>query len=170
MAYQSTCDICGGMADYAPPYAPHDPPIVGRNCPRCGEFDFDLSFEWSKIKSPDQMVLLSAWVREQNAAGLVPVRITPEISNRVTRMPLPRLRERGNHALCVIARKYPDLENPMPFASMAADKELLALTYSATPADARTLISILLETDTFMGFGIPALTRRWTASLRSPEC
>ena len=64
-AYQNTCDIWGGMADYAP----HHPPIVGGNCPRCGEFDFDLSLEWSKIKSPDQMVLLSAWVREQNAAG-----------------------------------------------------------------------------------------------------
>jgi hypothetical protein len=32
------------------------------------------------------MVRLSGWVREQNAAGVVPVRITPEISRRVVQM------------------------------------------------------------------------------------
>ena len=35
------------------------------------------------VRSSDEMVRLSAWVREQNAAGVVPVRITPETSRRV---------------------------------------------------------------------------------------
>ena len=153
MAFESVCDICRD------PRAEYDSssPFPRRRCPRCGDFDFDLSLGWAKIESLDHMVRLSAWVRDQNVAGVVPVRITPEISHRITQMPLPKLRERADLALCVIARKYPDLENPTPLLGMAADKELLALTYSAATVDASTLISILLEDGYLRGLLEPSV-------------
>jgi hypothetical protein len=54
------------------------------------------------------MVRLSGWVREQNAAGVVPVRITPEISRRVAQMRVPGLRERTSRALMKLARDKSD--------------------------------------------------------------
>jgi len=61
---------------------------------------------WRKIASPDEMVGLSGWVREQNAVGIVPARITPEISRRVRHIPLPGLHDRANRILPVIARDH----------------------------------------------------------------
>jgi hypothetical protein len=73
MAQEGICNICSNLAEYG-----SDPAFPSRRCPRCGEFDYDASVGWREINSPDEMVRLSGWVREQNTAGLVPVRITPE--------------------------------------------------------------------------------------------
>lgn len=132
------CRICHNQAEYIPDlYFPE------WHCPRCGKFDYDTTLGWLEVKSQDHMVRLSGWVREQNAAGVTPVRITVEISRRVAEMSLPGLRERANRALAVIAREYPDPEITTAFNTMAADKELLAVTYSAQPSDAMPLIFIL---------------------------
>lgn len=72
MAELRPCEICGNQAQYVPSDF-----FPGRRCPRCGEFDYVTTVGWRKINSPDEMVRLSGWVREQNAAGVVPVRITP---------------------------------------------------------------------------------------------
>jgi len=48
----------------------------------CGVFCYDSLEGPPRIRSPDHMVRLSGWVQKQNAAGVVPVRITPEISGR----------------------------------------------------------------------------------------
>ena len=60
------------------------------SCPRCGNYqasgDDWLPDDWLPVKAPEHRVRLSGWVREQNAAGIVPVRITPEISRRVAGM------------------------------------------------------------------------------------
>lgn len=148
MAFYNLCEICGESAEYigVDPYFPH------RNCPRCGNYDYDSSVGWLGVKSVEHKVRLSAWVREQNAAGLAPVRITPEISRRVSQLPLPRLRERANRALSVIVRKFPELQKPTPFDTIAADRELLALTYSATATEARPLLDILLDDGYIRGF------------------
>jgi hypothetical protein len=63
--------------------------------PGHGEYHYDRSLGWRPINSPDEMVRLSGWVREQNAAGEVPARISPETSRRVAQMRLPTLRERA---------------------------------------------------------------------------
>jgi hypothetical protein len=64
MSEQGPCEICDNQAEYVlSDFFP------GRRCPRCGEFDYDTSVGWRKITSPDEMVRLSGWVREQNAAG-----------------------------------------------------------------------------------------------------
>lgn len=56
------CPICGNHpnkfvpADWFPEW----------HCPRCGSFDYDYSIGWRQVSSPDEMVLLSGWVREQD--------------------------------------------------------------------------------------------------------
>lgn len=139
MAEQGACEICSNQAEYS-----FSDRFLLWRCPRCGEFEYDRSVGLRKITSPDEMVRLSGWVREQNAAGVVP-RITPEISRRVAQMRMPGLRERANRALGVIARKYPDLVQPTPFAKIAAGLELQGVTYSRTPGEAMVLTHILWE-------------------------
>ena len=87
MADQTPCDICGNQAEYE-----LVPPRVTWRCPRCGVFSYDSLEGPPSIRSPDEMVRLSGWVREQNAAGLVPVPITPEMSRRVAQRRRPGLR------------------------------------------------------------------------------
>jgi hypothetical protein len=138
MPVQGPCEICGNQAEYVQfDFFP------GRHCPRCGEFDYDTYVGWRRIISPDEIVRLSGWVREQNAVGVVP-RITPEISRRVTRMRLPGWRDRASRALAAIARKI----SPRPgtwFAPdlVATDLELQAASYSRDREEARLLMEIL---------------------------
>ena len=87
MADQTLCDICRNQAEYE-----LVPPRVTWRCPRCGVFSYDSLEGPPSIRSPDEMVRLSGWVREQNAAGLVPVPITPEMSRRVAQRRRPGLR------------------------------------------------------------------------------
>jgi hypothetical protein len=140
MTDQAPCEICGNQAEYvASDYFP------GRRCPRCGEFDYDRSVGWRKITSPDEMVRLSGWVREQNAAGARPVRLTPEISRRVTRMRIPALRERANRALGAIAKKFPDVRTRFRFEEVATGLEFQARTYSRDADEAIQLTAILSD-------------------------
>jgi hypothetical protein len=94
MADQTPCAICVNQAEYE-----LVPPRVTWRCSRCGAFSYDSSEGPPRIRSPDEMVRLSGWVREQNAAGVVPVHITPEITRRVAQMPMPGLRERASRVL-----------------------------------------------------------------------
>jgi hypothetical protein len=139
MAAEGICNICGSLAEYG-----SDAAFPSRHCPRCGDFDYDASLGL-KIQSPDEMVRLSGWVREQNAAGVVPVRITPDISRRVVHMRLPGLRERANWALGVIARKHPDVIRLINLAELVSTAEFQGITYSRTPEEAMQLIHILLD-------------------------
>ena len=75
---QAPCGICRNQAECEPV-----PAVVIWRCPQCGQFCHDQSEGRRMVRSSDEMVRLSAWVREQNAAGVVPVRITPETSRRV---------------------------------------------------------------------------------------
>lgn len=133
------CEICGNQAEYGLDWA-----IRARHCPRCGDFDYDYSVGWRQISSPDEMVRLSGWVREQNAAGVTP-RITRDLSRRVSRMRLPRLRERANRCLAVIARKYPNVTTIFNLEELAKDLDLQGITYSQTSGETEQLIAILLD-------------------------
>ena len=94
MPEQPCCAICGNQAEHIP-----DQWFPEWSCQRCGKFDFDVSVGRPKINSPDEMVRLSGWVREQNAAGVAPVRITPETARRFARARPPGLRERSSRLL-----------------------------------------------------------------------
>jgi hypothetical protein len=137
--HQGICNICGSLAEYG-----SDAAFPSRRCPRCGDFDYDASLGL-KIQSPDEMVRLAGWVREQNAAGIVPVRITPERAARVVHTRLPGLRERANRALGVIARKHPNVRKRIRLPGVAEDLELQGMSYSGTSDDATQLIEILLD-------------------------
>jgi hypothetical protein len=139
MPKRGPCEICGNQAEYGLDWA-----FPARRCPRCGDFDYDASIGWRKVTSPDEMVRLSGWAREQNAVGVVP-RITPEISRRVARMRMPRLRERANHVLGVIARNWPRLDTWFVPDVVAHDPELQGVSYSRNKEEALTLIDILVE-------------------------
>jgi hypothetical protein len=138
MAEEGCCEICGNRAEYIP-----DDWFPVWRCPRCGDFDYDRSLGWRKINSLEEMVQLSGWVREQNAAGVVPVRITQEISRRVAHMQPPGLRERASRVLAKLARDRSD----SLFIREAAvrDPELQGWSYSLDEQDVDRLIRILIE-------------------------
>ena len=137
MAELRPCEICGNQAQYVPSDF-----FPGRRCPRCGEFDYVTTVGWRKINSPDEMVRLSGWVREQNAAGVVPVRITPEISRRVAQMRVPGLRERTSRALMKLARDKSDAWFIRD--DVGRDPELQGISYSLDEQGVDLLIRILI--------------------------
>jgi hypothetical protein len=138
MAEHGPCDICGAEAEYGLDWA-----FPERLCPRCGHYDYDRSTSWRKITSPDEMVRLSGWVREQNAAGVVPVRITPEISRRVAQMRTPGLRERTSRALMKLARDRSDAWFIRD--NVARDPELQGISFSLDEQGVDLLLRILIE-------------------------
>ena len=138
MVDQNFCDICGNQAEYE-----FVPPRVTWRCPRCGGFSYDSSEGLPAIRSPDEMVRLSGWVREQNAAGVAPVRIAPETSRLVTQMRMPGLRERTSRALMKLARDRLDAWFIRDDA--ARDLELQGISYSPDEQGVDLLIRILIE-------------------------
>lgn len=160
MPEHGPCEICGNPAEHdrVPGWTER------RNCPRCGMFEYDEAARW-QITSPGEMVRLSGWVRDQNAAGVMPVRITPEIRRRVSKMRLPGLRERANRGLCLVARKYPDLTQPTAFDQIALDLDFQALTYSGTLDEAMRLIHVLLDDGCLRGFLNTVTNRATTGAL-----
>ena len=89
------------------------------------------------------MVRLSGWVREQNAAGVVPVPITPERAGRVAQMRMPLLRDRASRVLAIIARKWPGFDASFALDFIARDLEVLGSSYSSDHQEAIRLIEIL---------------------------
>jgi hypothetical protein len=139
MVESGSCELCGNLAEWNT--VPPDWPLR-RTCPRCGVFELDY-LPLPRL-SPDEMVRLSGWVRDQNAAGVVP-RITPEILRRVTHKRPPGLRERANRALGVIARRHPNVREIINLTYVVTELELLGVTYSQTADEATQLIEILLD-------------------------
>lgn len=139
------CPICGN-----PPYkfVPADW-FPEWHCPRCGNFDYDCSIGWRQVSSSDEMVRLSGWVREQNAAGLAPVRITPDTAARVTRMPLPRLRERASRVLVEIARRWPQSEASFNLEFISRNLKVQGLSYSQNEREVLRLLEILTDDGCF---------------------
>ena len=130
MAEQRSCDICDNQAEYSTTRDSSQSwsRVIGR-CPRCGEFEYDVSVV-PKIRSPDEMVRLSGWV-------------TPEILRRVSNMRLPGLRERASRVLVKLARDRSDAL--FSRAAVAQDLELQGRSYSLNEGAVDLLIRILLD-------------------------
>jgi len=137
---EQPCEICDNPAEYSEIKSPRL--LEVRRCPRCGEFEFDGSVSLPKIRSPDEMVRLSGWVREQNAAGVVPVPITPEIWRRVVQMRPPGLRERANRVLAAVAKKFPRRDLWFGEESVV-DLEIQGISYSRDEREVLLLMDIL---------------------------
>lgn len=132
------CRICGMDAVQGPDWV-----IQTFDCLRCGQYQFDSTVGWLEVKSPQHMVRLSGWTREQNAAGITP-NITPDVSRRVAAMALPSLRERARKALKIVTKEYGDLHSwydPQDIAR--TNYEMLGSTYSLEPSEVLDLFEIL---------------------------
>jgi len=132
------CEICGNEAECVLNGAART-----WRCPRCGTFQYDSTVGWLDVKTPDHMVRLSGWVREQNDASDESPNITTELSRRVARMRVPGLRERANRALVVIARDCPDLDSWYDPRSLASSLEMQGRSYSSDEAAAAVLVQLL---------------------------
>jgi hypothetical protein len=112
-------------------------------CPRCGRFLVNiLEGLFPPVTSNDHTARLSGWVREQNAAGNVPI-VTPDILERTAKMSLPLYRERALKALKVIARKYPNLADWGSLIEAEHDLEVIGTSYSAGNDEAEVLLHVL---------------------------
>jgi hypothetical protein len=134
------CKICGQQCECVP-----DEFFPEWHCPRCGCFDYDTTLGWLDLKTPDDKVRMAGWIREQNTAGISPMRVTQEMARSVIRRPLPRLRERADKVLSVIARKYPDFQVQQNFATLFEDLEIQGRGYSKNADEVRALVHILIE-------------------------
>jgi hypothetical protein len=136
------CPICSAEAERQ---------VVGPeawlfSCPRCGNFvGANGGVGWEAVKTPEHQVRLSGWVREQNAAAGKPPLISPEISRRVARMPIPSLRERANRALLVIVKNWPGLDDWYDQNDFANDLELQGKSYSLDADSALILMHLLKQ-------------------------
>jgi hypothetical protein len=155
---QGPCKICHQQSGRVP-----DNFFPEWHCPRCGCFDYDTTLGWLDLNTPDDKVRMAGWIREQNAVGISPVRITQEMARSVTRRPLPRLRERADKVLSVIARKYPDLGVQTNLTTLFEDYEIQGLSYSKNADEVRRLVHILIE-DGYLYAPINNETRRATSA------
>jgi hypothetical protein len=140
MPDKAPCDICENQAEYE-----LIPPLVTWRCPRCGEFCYNSSEGPPKIRSPDEMVRLSGWVREQNAAGVVPVPITMETSRRVAQMRPPGLRDRASRVLAIIARSWPGSDASFSLDLITQNVAVQGSSYSRDEQEVVRLIDILID-------------------------
>jgi hypothetical protein len=130
------CAICGTPASITFGSA-----INQVDCPRCGQYE--QGKPWSNVTDIRHRLVLSAWVREQNAVGSVPT-ITRQVIDRTMALRTPRYRQRAARALSVVARKYPGaLGAPIAYGQIVQDLELQASAYSPSADDLRTLFKIL---------------------------
>jgi hypothetical protein len=135
------CEICRNPATYLSGRVG----VIRQDCARCGTFQYDSSVGWTHIESPDQMVRLSGWVRDENKAGVDYPTITRDVVQRMAGMSLPRLQDRAARALAVIVRKWPGLYDWSYPNSFAQDLELQGRSYSIDQAEAMVFIRVLID-------------------------
>jgi hypothetical protein len=122
-------------------------PVNKVDCPRCGRYE--QGRPWENVSDIRHRIMLSGWIREQNAVKSVPT-ITADHIRRTIGMRVPGLRERARGALAVIVRKSSFAwANPVGYGQIVQDLELQASSYSGTPDDLRMLVK-LLEAEGFI--------------------
>lgn len=113
-----------------------------QDCPRCGEFKVSGT-AGSMLQQPlgdAKRALLSGWVREQNAAGAVPMVSSTTLKTVLNRTP-PSVVERAHRLLFEAERGQTGLGEYFNLR----DSRFLAATYSAKRDDLEVLIRILKE-------------------------
>jgi hypothetical protein len=113
------------------------------SCVRCGDFRIDGA-RWKHGELPqDQTIKLSGWIREQNAAIVVPT-ITQELFNAVSNRAILRLTDRAFEALKVFAKKYPGLDSWVTFGYGETEYEMLSASYCGSQNDLDALLELLV--------------------------
>jgi hypothetical protein len=145
--HKGPCQICKNPADHS-----DDEHIRTVRCPRCGRYQVHATQAALKVETPDHMVRLSGWIREQNAAGIEVADITPEVSRAVAQRPLPGLKERSDRVLAFLAREFPRTELYFVPDAIARSLELQGVAYCRDHRDA-TLLLHILEDENFLRGG-----------------
>ena len=110
-----------------------------------------------------ELVRLSGWVNQQNAAGVFP-KCKEDVVRRVRAMPLPRYRERANLALSVIAKKYPAfIASPTKYSEAEGDEALQGKSFSSSRDEVRQLLRILESEQLIESLNSPPTDFRLTA-------
>jgi hypothetical protein len=110
-------------------------------CERCGTFEWEPPRvqKWPPLMD-DQKVILSAFIREQKAVGIVPF-LQAEAIQQIVRRKRPRLRDRALLALAAIVHKVGyQLDKTITFSNTF---RIQAVSYSADKNDLSILLSIL---------------------------
>ena len=107
-------------------------------CQRCGDLEWDITVPMQE--QADGWVKVSGFVREQNAAGIVPV-LTRELVRAVERSPMPSLRDRSMRLIAAIVQRFGYDTNGV--YSFGDELPLLAVSYSADAIELDLLLQIL---------------------------
>ena len=132
------CDLAGQQSDNA-----GHPRQVRVTCDRCGTFSWEApEAVLARPTTNEGKVNLSAYVREQNAVGIVPL-LTAEVMEEVKRRRRPRLRDRASRVLAAIADAVgSDLSEPL---TISENSLIQAVSYSADENELSILLEILDE-------------------------
>lgn len=131
------CQICGLVGQRSAHAADNR---VRVSCNRCGDFEWAPLVPWPTPIRATRQVNLSAFVREQNAVGIVPF-LNNELIKKVESRTRPPLRDRALRALAAIVQEIGyDLNTTF---SVSDKLRIHALSYSADDLELSVLLEIL---------------------------
>jgi hypothetical protein len=150
------CEVCG-LPDQQSQNAGSD--RVRVTCERCGTFEWRPPAQpWTPMTG-DQKVNLSAFIREQNAVGIVPF-LQAEGIQQIVRRKRPRLRDRALLALAAIVQEVGyELHKTVTFSNTF---QIQAVSYSADQKELSLLLGILQDDGHIVVSGAGSDTVRMT--------
>jgi hypothetical protein len=163
MVEQTSCEICGSRLNQKDT----DWAVPGRDCPRCGQFRYEAAGgnlpagRWFDDSRKEHMILLSGWVREQNAANVIPT-ITRDVMHRVLTSSKPKMMWRALQALRLVVEKVGFVASDLGYDVMYLDAKILGSTYSLDSKEMAILSRILTnegyieKPDSGVGFRLAA--------------
>jgi len=131
------CEVCG-LEDQQSENA--GPNRVRVTCARCGTFEWEPIAATARPVTDAGRVKLSAFVREQNAAGIAPL-LVPTVLQQVDARPLPRLRDRALRALAAMVEEVG--YDPNSTYSFSQTLRIHAVSYSKDQEQLHVLLQIL---------------------------
>jgi hypothetical protein len=136
-------------------------------CARCGTFEWEPATTVAKPETVAAQVKLSAFVREQNAAGIIPF-LGPLVLQQVEQRRIPRLRDRALRALAAMVEEVGyDLTSTFPISDKL---RVHAVSYSADDTELSVLLEILESDGLIQAAGaIPTTVRLTPAGLIQAE-
>lgn len=141
--HDDDCEVCKLTGQ---DYRNAGPLGVQVSCKRCGTFTWNPLVFCSPPKSREHQVQLSAFIQDQNAAGIVP-HLIADLVDQVKRIPIPRLQERSLRALAAMAGEVGnDIQHIHRFGLML---KIQAVSYCADE-DELWFLTCILEQEGFV--------------------
>jgi hypothetical protein len=131
------CEICG-LKDQPSINAGAD--RVRVTCSRCGDFEWEPRARKPLPVMAGRREKLSAFIREQNTAGITPLVSAPLI-RQVEQRPIPKLRDRAMRGLATLVAKT-GFDSRSTF-SFSQDQQIQAVTYCGNVDEVQVLVDIL---------------------------